>query len=222
MAPATFQALAVLLLAIVPGFLATSAWARTKTWKGRGTDFSTVLQSISTSLVIQILAAPLTIESLYSVRSHLELHPLRVALWLAIVVLVLPLAGGVFVGWIGDTIFDPGAMGFRGRFRVVVAKVWPPAPPPTIWDWLFTSNVPDRCFLVVEFTDGHRIAGVFARGSTALTSPEPPGLFLGEEWSVDSQGNLIAEVPGSAGVMIRDATTIRSVRILKGMNDYGR
>jgi len=216
MLPTTFQALAVALLAIVPGFIATSAWARTKTWKGRGTDLWTVLQSVATSLVIQVLAAPVTLRWFYPVRDHLQAHPAAVALWAAMVVLVIPVLGGVLVGRLSDVIFNPRARVLHGRIRGLLASVWPPSPPPTMWDWLFASNVPDRCFLVVELTDGSRVAGVFARGSYALTSPESPGLFLAIEWSLDDHGNLLAEVPGSAGVMIRDGSMIRSIRILRG------
>jgi len=77
MLPATYQALLIIILAIEPGFLAVSCWARAKTWKGRGTDLSTILNSLAVSLVIQIAASPLTIAWLLPVRDRLPEHAWR-------------------------------------------------------------------------------------------------------------------------------------------------
>ena len=115
MIPTTFQALVVLLLAIVPGFVAIGAWARTKTWKGRGNDLSTVLQSLAVSLIIQVVAAPFSIPFLFPLRSHLVDHPGRLAVWLGVVAFALPLIGGFAVARVEDTIFDPRRSRSRGR-----------------------------------------------------------------------------------------------------------
>lgn len=215
MLPSTFQALAVLLLAIVPGFLATSFWVRAKTWKGRGPDLLTILQSIAVSLVIQVVMAPLTTSWLYPVRAHLEKYPWRVSIWAALVVLVVPWAGGTLLGRLADVVFDPIAIGTGGSWRRTLGWLFRPAPPPTIWDWLFTANPPDGTFLVFEFSDGKRVAGTYSAGSIALTSPEPQGIFLSEEWILDENGDLFARLPGTGGVVILNSTNVRQIRILK-------
>lgn len=134
MLPSTFQALAVLLLAIVPGFLATGFWARTKTWKGRPGDLLTVLQSIAVSLVIQVVMAPLTIYWLYPVRTHLDRYPWRLCLWAALVVLVVPWLGGTLIGRLADFVFDPRTIRSGSSRQRVVAWLFRPSVPPTIWD----------------------------------------------------------------------------------------
>jgi hypothetical protein len=68
--------------------------------------------------------------------------------------------------------------------------------------------------LIVEFKDGAQVAGVYAAGSTSLTSPEPHGLFLEVEWEIDEMGNVANELPGSRGIMIPRADDVRSIRIL--------
>lgn len=84
-----------------------------------------------------------------------------------------------------------------------------------MWDWLFTANPPHGRFLLIEYKNGRRIAGVFAEGSLALTSPESHGLFLVSEWQVDDLANIVRPIPDSAGVTLLDVDEIRSIRILQ-------
>ena len=82
MVPSDAVGLAILLLAVVPGFIAVGAWSRTKTWKGRGSDFLTVVQSVAVSAVIQVVAFPiLSIWLIYPQRDDLMHHAWRTALW---------------------------------------------------------------------------------------------------------------------------------------------
>lgn len=97
----------------------------------------------------------------------------------------------------------------------MLGRLWPAAPPPSIWDWLFTANPPYGRFLTIEFEDGTKKAGVFAEGSLALTSPEPHGSSLISEWELDDRDNIVSEVPGTAGVTILETSKIRSIRILE-------
>jgi Family of unknown function (DUF6338) len=212
--PTSLEGLIVALLAVVPGFLATTTWARAKTWKGPSNDFRTVLQSLAISAVIQVLLLPYSLLVLYPARRQLDSHPLEVSLYLILAVLVLPLAGGRLASWLSDVVFDPRSLGDTGKTRGLLSWGWRPPPPPTIWDWLFTANPPHETFLVIEFDDGRKLAGVFAEGSVALTSPEPQGLFLVREWGLDERGDLSAPVPGSQGLMINSAANIRSIRVL--------
>ncbi len=64
-------------------------------------------------------------------------------------------------------------------------------------------------------------AGVFTEGSIALTSPEPHGLFLASEWEIDEAGNVMSEVPGTAGVTLLGTRGIRSIRILEPGEEDG-
>jgi uncharacterized membrane protein len=81
-----------------------------------------VLQSISVSAVVQVVLSPLTISWLYPHREELDDFPERVALWLTLAVLVVPIVGGLIAGAVTN------------RVPLVAGA------PPTIWDWLFTTG----------------------------------------------------------------------------------
>ncbi len=213
--PENFQAFAAVLLAIAPGYIATAVWARAKTWKGPSSDFRTVLQSLALSAVVQLLVSPVTLLWIYPVRNDLLAYPGRVFVWLSLTVLIVPVAGGLLAGYLTDRLFPPKHARVEGTFRKRFARIWPAPPPPSVWDWLFTTRPPHGSFVVVEFKDGRRVAGVFAEGSLALTSPEPHGLFLVSEWLLDETGDIVREVADSAGVIIAGTDDIRSLRILK-------
>jgi Family of unknown function (DUF6338) len=217
--PATLQALVVILLAIVPGYLAMNVWTRSKTWKGRGPDLHTVLQSVSISLVIQIAAAPLTVLYIYPVRTRIENYPWRVCIWSLLVVLVIPWVGGSLLAWLSDRLFQPTATIAAGQFRRVLAVMFRPSASPSIWDWAITSGLPDGRFIVIEYTDGHRIAGSFGIGSKALTTPEVQGMYISTEWSLDNNGDLVQQVPGTAGVVVLNSSSVRHIRLLQELEE---
>ncbi len=217
MLPTSSGALAVILLAIVPGFIAATTWARARTWKGPSGDLRTVLQSLALSAAIQVLISPLTIAWIVPIRTHLADHPGRVAIWFLLVVLVIPLVLGVLGARLTDLIFRPVQLGRPlGRLtRGVTAFVKAPAPP-SVWDWLFTAQPPNGGFVIIQFNDGSQVGGVFAEHSVALTSPEPQGLFLESEWLLNEEGDFTGPMPGTEGIMIPTIGDVRWVRILRG------
>lgn len=182
-----------------------------------------MLQSLALSALIQVLFAPVTIRWLYPERNHLEDHPLRLAAWAFIIMFLIPTLGGSIVGIIGNVIFSTDEATARpGPFRIfrrIFTRFFPPAVAPSMWDWLFTKNNPDGNFVIIEFNDKTKIGGVFAEGSHAITSPESHGVFLSQEWTVDHNGDLVAMVPRTAGIMVTDTKDIRVLRVLKGEPD---
>lgn len=201
--PATFEALAVLVFAVVPGYLAIAAWSRAKTWAGLRTDLETVVRSIAVSLVIQVLFGPITITWIYPYwqANKLDQHPSEVGWWLFIVILVIPLIGGTATGLLSNWFFTH------------LPKVAPIAP--SAWDEFFDPReIPPSGFIIVEFADGKRIGGGWGTGSYAITSPQKQGLVLAVEWELDDDGQPINPRPDSAGVLIPDAGTIKYARML--------
>lgn len=67
MLPATLEALAVVLVALVPGYIAVTLWARSKTWERPPTDLTLILLAIIFSAVIQALLFPITIPWLWPI-----------------------------------------------------------------------------------------------------------------------------------------------------------
>lgn len=213
--PSSAEALFVAMLAVVPGFVATVVWARANTWKGAPGDLRLVLESLALSLIIQAAAAPVTIVWLYPHRSALAEFPERLAAWVLLVTVVLPAAGGIGARLASSFLAARGLGDITG-WRRRLAILWPATVPPSIWDWLFTERVPDGKFLLIEFNDGTCVAGAFDARSFALTSPETHGVFLSTEWLLDENGEITAPVQDSEGILIRDMTAVRSVRVLRG------
>src|SRR6184192_1398932 len=150
MLPSNFQAVAAILLAIAPGFIATSVWSRARTWKGPSGDLRTALQSLALSGVVQLVLSPLTLWWLLPVRRHLLDHQVRVVIWLLLAVFVVPVGGGIAIGKLGDWLFGSSSSFSESRIGRAVGRIWPGAPPPSVWDWLFTVRPPYGSFVVVE------------------------------------------------------------------------
>lgn len=216
--PDSWTGLGVALLAVVPGFIAATTWARARTWKGPSGDLRTILQSLAFSVAIQILVAPLTLTLLFPFREDLESHPWRVAVWSLFAVLLVPVSAGIAAAKITDLAIPPSARPWSAAprgWRGVVGRLVPRVPPPSAWDTFFLTQPPHGQFLVVHFKDGRRIGGVFADGSVAMTSPDPAGLYLSSEWVLDDDGDFVAEVPESAGVLIPHTDEVLWVRLQK-------
>jgi hypothetical protein len=199
--PTTFEATGTLLLAIVPGFIAIGAWSRSKTWAGPAGDLLTILRSLAVSVIVQVVAAPATLRWIYPHRTALGSHASAVVWWLLLVVLLIPILGGLFAGWLTGWAEDRGL--------ALAQRV-----PPSVWDWLFSKRPPYGRFIVIEFNDGRRVGGVYAQGSVAFTSPEEQGIYLCPEWELSEDGELHEERVGSGGLMVTRLGDVRWLRVL--------
>ncbi len=214
MPPTSVAALVILLLAIAPGYVAVATWSRARTWKGPSGDLRTILQSLVLSAVVQAILLPLTVAWVLPVRNSWQQYPGRLAVWALSTVIILPLTLGVAGARLYDFVFAIEKQRNTG-WREKVDKLVGPAIAPTVWDTVFvTERVPPAGFLVLEFNDGRRMAGVFARDSIVQTSPEPHGLFLEREWALTEDGAVWYEVPATRGLLIPTIDDVRSVRIL--------
>lgn len=233
--PASWVALAIALVAVVPGFIAATTWARARTWRGPSNDLRTILQSLALSAVVQVILLPLTIWWIEPNRTNLFDHKWQVACWVVLSVLVVPLALGIGAAHLTDWVFPPRGesrdsaladgngngklAGWRRRLafstrRSVIFLIRKQAPP-SLWDWLFVARPPLAQFILIEFRDGKRLGGVFGPNALALTSPERQGLFLDQEWVLTEDGDFQEPVPNSAGVMLASLDGVRFVRILE-------
>jgi hypothetical protein len=203
--PATAEALTVVLLAIVPGYLARAAWSRwPKTYSPPTTDLAVVIQSIAASVVIQLLVSPLTIVMIVSTYRDLGAQPWRVVIWITATLVVSVVAGFAF-GKITNSLPSIGTEWIRLALSPT---------PPTIWDISqFDGAIPDLCLLVIEYSDGRRLAGAFADRSKAVTSPQRHGLFLEQEWHVDQDGIPTEPIENSGGIDLLDLSEVRVVHV---------
>ena len=206
-------------LAVAPGYMAITMWSRQRTWLGQTTELRTLLQALSWSTVVHLLTAPIAWPLVaLSMPVVLAEHRSRLLFWLLATMLVVPTCLGVLAARVTDWMFVAGSQGLRG-FRSAVNDIVKPTTPPTIWDWWLMERPPNGSFLRIALRDGTLIGGVFSEGSKATTSPERPGLFLASEWVLSAEGDFVAEIPGSLGLLIPDASSIASIRVVGTLND---
>lgn len=216
----TFEALIVALLAIVPGYITIWFWSRNKMWRGLTNDLQTILKCLAISAALQVAIAPYTLIVLYPIRNNPADHPWPFFIWLIALVLLLPYTAGRLLNKATE-VYEKVMLAAENKnigarlLRVVL----PEGAPPSAWDAVFSEELPDGCFLILEYKDGSRIAGGYGKKSQVLQSPEPHGIYLIEEWTVDENGNIDSKVPNSCGVLVTDISDLRCVRILRGGKD---
>lgn len=204
--PSTFQALAVALLALLPGALYELAREqRGGRWGLRGAD--QIFRLLSFSVGFQVLIAPLTywLYSHYVISGHLASGE-AVSPWLwavGVAYLLVPFFFGRFTAWASkcrDLLDRPDLS--VGRFRRWVRK-WSArlvsiytdvAPAPRAWDYLW-SRPELSGWVVLHLMNGEILAGEW-NGSYAGGYPEPGDLYIADQVEVDAQGKLLTE-PGS-------------------------
>ena len=215
MLPTDPIALAVL-VAVVPGYLTIFFATRNSTWRGLTGDLQTLLQSLALSVLMQALVAPVTLLWLYPVRDDLAHYPVRVAAWLALVLLVLPFVVGVVSAHVARVLFPPSELVTRSRFkRFVRWFIWP-EPPPTLFDWAMTSGLMEDRFVLIEYEDGRRIGGAYGTPGVSMSSPQEPAIYLAVEWLLDERGDFLAPVANTSGILVPLGPTVRSIRLLEG------
>lgn len=198
--PQSFQAVAVTLIALLPGAL--YVWAFERQAGRYGISLSDrVLRFVGGSAVfLAIMAVPLY--WLFANYAHVIASAGTLPAWLAIVpvvYVVLPLVGGTLIG-------HGLRVGWQWT-RVVTG----PDPAPRAWDHLFQHNVDGwiRCRL----KSGTWLAGAYAkangRRSYAAGYPEPQDLYLAASVPVDSEtGEFLLNDEGTpdlgeGGLLIR-------------------
>ena len=217
--PPTFEALAVVLIAVVPGTVARAAWSRGKTYQRPSSDIGLVIQAIVLSLVIQAVLFPVTAWILYPYRTHLDAEPVRVAVWLFLTAILVPLVGGYVTGRIADALADEDTdglvaenSGWRRQWTRLRRDLRPMAP--SAFDWLADRRIPDPSVVVVTFNDGTIVGGLFAEGAVFSTSPQSQGMYLPVEVVLDGDGEPVGVTHDRRGVLIPDLANVRNVRIL--------
>lgn len=201
--PSTFQALAVALLALLPGALYELAREqRGGRWGLRGAD--QIFRLLSFSVGFQVLIAPLTywLYSHYVTSGHLAAGT-AVSPWLwigGVAYLVVPFFFGRFTAWASkrrdlQDRFDPDAGKILRGVRTVSAKVvslyTDVAPAPRAWDYLWSR--PDLSGWVVVYLMNDKVLAGEWNGSYAGGYPESGDLYLSEQVEVDSEGKLLVE-----------------------------
>lgn len=215
----TLGALVIALIAIAPGYIASTLWLRNKTWERPITDLRLVLQSLVVSLVIQIIAAPVTILWLVPVKDELARHPWRTAAWAGLVVVVIPVILGIGGGRLSDQAQTLAVRAPDNWLGWLLRSLLPESPP-SAWDDFFDSEITDGKFVIITLNDGTRLAGYFADPSYAMTSPAAQGIYVAEEWFLDKDNNFEREVNGTKGFLIPSAAAIKTIQIRESADEW--
>ena len=201
--PDTFQALVVLIVALLPGALYT--WSFERLVGAWGVGFADrVLRFVGVSAVFQAAIAPFTVWGwrTYILTGRLQDGDLPLALWLLpLLYVAIPIALGVVVG--------RGTVQQRTWSRAFTG----PSPAPRAWDYVFGLQ-PDG-WVRVRLKSGVWLGGAFSSvGDEGLRSyaagyPDEQDLFLAEAYSVDPESGefeLDANgdvVPTGSGILVR-------------------
>jgi hypothetical protein len=200
--PNTIQALAVVVIALLPGAL--YVWSFEQLVGAWGVRFSDrILRFLGVTAVFHALTAPITyrlwVEFVVSGRLRSGDAPLY--LWFAVIAWVfVPIALGTLIGW-GTRKGLGWAKAFTG-----------PNPAPRAWDHLFGS-APDG-WIRLRLKSGRWLAGAYATmldGSRSYAAgyPEEQDLFLVEAIEVDPEsGEFLLDEEGEpvlrgSGILVR-------------------
>jgi len=200
--PSSFEAIAVLALALLPGAIYTWSFERQA---GRwGAGFSDrAIRFVGASAVIHALAAPASYWFWSRQWPKLRLGAADPSWWLwalAIAYIAIPFATGSVVGW-----------GTRGGQKWA-SWVTGPDPAPRAWDYLFQGERDG--WVRLRLKSGSWLAGGYATATNGLKSytagyPETQDLYLATAIQVDeATGDFVVDKDGSpiplaGGLLVR-------------------
>jgi hypothetical protein len=211
--PATGTALLILVGFVLPGFVAVLLKERLYEVRGEETTFDRLLTTVYYSLLVYLLPA-LAVALLGAVgaldRAHLEqFFGGESPLWLTgaitvSILLVLPALAALGAwAWMNS--------GARRRLYASSDRLNAEHRTQTSWDYAF--NHEQDLLLVVELTDGSRVAGYYGKRSHSGYGTRTRDLFLEERWEISGDDGTISRPPAgrhSVGIWI-DAGAIRLV-----------
>ncbi len=191
--PANLEALIIVALFIVPGYLGTMAFGhfivRQQRVLGRA-----VVESIAASLLFWVCAAPFVSQALVS--GAFESDPFWAVVKLSTAALVVPSIAGLVLG---KMVEDSDTR-------------WLRMAPPRAWDFRFGKRTP--LLVLVTLTDGSKVGGLWAGDSCAAIYPEAEDLYLETVFELHETGHFGSPVRGSAGTWIPS----NSIRLIQFFN----
>jgi Family of unknown function (DUF6338) len=204
--PSTIEALAILVLFFLPGYLAASWYVRNEPHaEASGLPF--LLAIAAWAAVIHSIAFPWTVPLVLA----LQKDPVGAAEdfqhWFVVVVLVVPVLLGSFSGYLMRT----------RRVGRVLARLGMSVDTelPTAWDFALRGGRPGT-YVLARLRDGDAlIGGKLGTQSLAGVSPHRHDLFLEERWDLDSDGWFARPTASSRGIWL-SADQLKYVEFFKG------
>lgn len=181
----TFEAIQVVFLFIVPGFI-TDQIIRLKQLRSQRDTNDTILAYIGWSSVNAVLASPLLFANATSRPVWWYTGRLLATLLLIPTLLGVVVAKAVSWAWWQKTLTWVG---------VAVH------PHPKAWDHIFAQG--KGHWVWVTLTDGTRVGGRFGRNSFASSFPHPEDIYIETVYLLDEDGWFLQPLSGTCGILIR-------------------
>lgn len=204
--PTTRDALVIVILFFIPGFIAdgvlSKQFVRTKR---EATEL--VLNIILLTLVNYACLSPVLLwlyhdSTALGYRDYLRTYP-GFSLSMALIFgFFAPALEGVIIGRVLRS-----SIGTKFLARVLDIQV---NDPPTAWDYILTLPKDHYYFVIATLVDGSKVAGAFASRSYAASYPNDLDLYLEVVYTLDDEGQFGHPVVSSAGILLRRAD-IRSL-----------
>lgn len=202
MPPATGSALLILVVFVLPGFVAVLLKERIYEVRGEEATFDRLLTTVYYSLLVYVPVGLVVggLSAFGAIRRSdvITFVDGRSPLWLSglvafLVLLVLP-APEALGAWIW--VKSDRRLKWQRRLGTnAVHRV------PTSWDFAFDSE--QSMLLVVTLRDGNRVAGYYGTRSHSGYGTRTRDLFLEERWDFDDEGFVLAgPAPRNVGVWI--------------------
>ena len=198
MPPSTYEALTILILFFIPGFIVDSIVDRFIVRATR-TDAQRLLRIIAYSALNYALLSPFIIPripfliGLYRNPGEQSFDFYPDGLFTIFTLLILPVVIGILIAYVTQG---------QALTRIATAvNLGTNELTPKAWDVVFGQG--NAYWVIIETDDGKRHAGIFVPKSYVSSYPEPEDIYIEELWRLDEEGNFDAKIPGSKGAHFR-------------------
>jgi hypothetical protein len=180
------DSLVVVMVFIIPGFVALKAWASVAVAPASN-DKSLLLSAIAASACLYAPFSPLLYWEYTTHRLNPVVHPVAAAVTAFGVLCVWPAIAGVGVARV-----------MRAGWWQHFAS-WLGVRPPELraWDAFFSRG--EQCFVRAVLKDGRIVGGLFVPGASASSYPASEDLYLAVQYSMDSSGTFGERMPRTRG-----------------------
>lgn len=189
--PTTYEAISILVLFFVPGYIASQIYVRND--PTAETSQPRYLLSVALwSAFVHAIALPRTIEILPTLRA-LTIDAGVFLSWFATYLVAVPVVLGPVAGVLVRTRIVSRGLALVGMSNDVQL--------PTAWDFALRPGRPGA-FVRVHLRSNEVLGGRLGRESLAGVSPHAHDLFLQQRITLGSDGWFESELPSSSGIWV--------------------
>lgn len=200
--PTTFEALLVLILFVLPGFILMRVITKARP-HSETSDFRFIVSAILFGTIVHAIFGWWTIDVYlsYTAETLSEDGFWSFYLWFVGVILVAPTIFGFVLGKLAEVAWIDNLL---VMFGLSVSDRMP-----TAWDEVFGSG--KGYWIIVELNDGRKLGGFYSTNSFVSASPNPRDIYIEQVWEVGEDDNFLYQIEPDEGIWIEGA----QIRLLK-------